>query len=145
MELMPASIPVQTPYIQAFCLQKRHSQPSRVRACQVTSVVSDSVTPWTVARQAPLSMGFSRRGCLEWVASPSPSPSDLYATVVTHVIFTYVIKLTLHYYFLKSAIFQEDLNNKKIILSICPCRWHFECYTFPYVIHISAWYQYSFA
>ena len=25
------------------------------------SVVSDSVTPWTVARQAPLSMGFSRQ------------------------------------------------------------------------------------
>ena len=25
------------------------------------SVVSDSVTPWTVARQAPLHMGFSRQ------------------------------------------------------------------------------------
>ena len=25
------------------------------------SVVSDSVAPWTVARQAPLSMGFSRQ------------------------------------------------------------------------------------
>ena len=25
------------------------------------SVVSDSVNPWTVARQAPLSMGFSRQ------------------------------------------------------------------------------------
>ena len=26
--------------------------------CSVTSVVSDSATLWTVARQAPLSMGF---------------------------------------------------------------------------------------
>ena len=35
------------------------------------SVVSDSVTPWTVAHQAPLSMGFSRffqTRILEWVA-----------------------------------------------------------------------------
>ena len=31
-----------------------------VSVCQVTSVVSDSATQWTVARQAPLSMGFSR-------------------------------------------------------------------------------------
>ena len=27
-------------------------------------------TPWTVARQAPLSMGFSRQRILEWVAVP---------------------------------------------------------------------------
>ena len=30
------------------------------RACSGASVVSDSVTPWTVARQPPLSVGFSR-------------------------------------------------------------------------------------
>ena len=30
------------------------------------------VTPWTVARQAPLSMGFSRQERLEWVPFPSP-------------------------------------------------------------------------
>ena len=35
------------------------------------SVVSDSVTPWTVARQAPLTMGFSRQGC--WRGLPFPS------------------------------------------------------------------------
>ena len=29
-------------------------------------------TPWTVARQAPLSMEFSRQGCWERVALPSP-------------------------------------------------------------------------
>ena len=31
-------------------------------------VVSDSVTPWTVAYQAPLSMGVFQARILEWVA-----------------------------------------------------------------------------
>ena len=33
------------------------------------------VTPWTVARQAPLSMGFPRQEY--WSALPFPSPGDL--------------------------------------------------------------------
>ena len=33
------------------------------------------VTPWTVPRQAPLSMGFSRQEY--WSGVPSPSPGDL--------------------------------------------------------------------
>ena len=32
-----------------------------MRACWVTSVVSDSVTPWTAPHQVPLSKGFSRQ------------------------------------------------------------------------------------
>ena len=39
------------------------------------SVVSDSATPWTVAHQAPLSMGFSRQEY--WRVLPFPSPGDL--------------------------------------------------------------------
>ena len=40
------------------------------------SVVSDSVvTPWIVARQAPLSMGFPRQEY--WSGSPFPSPGNL--------------------------------------------------------------------
>ena len=39
------------------------------------SVVSDSATQWAVARQAPLSMGFSRQEY--WSGLPSPSPGDL--------------------------------------------------------------------
>ena len=39
------------------------------------SVVSDSATSWTVARQAPLSMGFSRQEY--WSGLPFPSPEDL--------------------------------------------------------------------
>ena len=41
----------------------------------VASVVSDSETPWTIALQAPLSMGFSRRGY--WSGLPFPPPGDL--------------------------------------------------------------------
>ena len=33
------------------------------------------VTPWAVAYQAPLSMGFSRQEC--WSGLPFPSPGDL--------------------------------------------------------------------
>ena len=39
------------------------------------AVVPDSVTPWTVAYQAPPSMGFSRKEY--WSGSPFPSPEDL--------------------------------------------------------------------
>ena len=45
---------------------------SPVYAC---SAVSNSVTPRTVARQAPLSMGFSRQEY--WSGWPCPSPGDL--------------------------------------------------------------------
>ena len=38
------------------------------------SVVSDSATPWTVAHQAPPSMGFSRQEY--WNGVPFPSPGD---------------------------------------------------------------------
>ena len=39
------------------------------------SVMSDSVTPQTVAHQVPLSMGFSRQEY--WSRLPFPSPGDL--------------------------------------------------------------------
>ena len=43
-----------------------------VFCCVVShSVVSDSVTPWTVACQAPLSMGVLQARILECVAMPS--------------------------------------------------------------------------
>ena len=51
----------------------------------VTQVVSNSVTPWTVAHQAPLSMGFSREeywNGLSWLPSrdlpiPEVKPTSL--------------------------------------------------------------------
>ena len=41
----------------------------------LVAVVSDSVTSWTVARQAPLSVGFSRQEY--WRGLPCPPPGDL--------------------------------------------------------------------
>ena len=35
------------------------------------SVLSDSVTPWTAAYQAPLSLGILQARIVEWVAMPS--------------------------------------------------------------------------
>ena len=46
-----------------------------MHAGPVTSVMSDSATPCTVAYQAPLSMGFSRQEY--WSGWPFPSPGDL--------------------------------------------------------------------
>ena len=43
--------------------------------CVSHSVVSDSATPCTVARQAPLSMGLSRQEY--WSGLPFPPPGDL--------------------------------------------------------------------
>ena len=39
------------------------------------AAVSDPATPWTAARQAPLSMEFSRQE--RWSGLPFPSPGDL--------------------------------------------------------------------
>ena len=43
--------------------------------CQSLSRVQLFVTPWTIVRQASLSMGFSRQEY--WSGWPSPSPEDL--------------------------------------------------------------------
>ena len=42
---------------------------------QSLSCVQFFATPWTIARQAPLSMGFSRQEY--WSGLPFPSPGDL--------------------------------------------------------------------
>ena len=46
-----------------------------VCVCVSHSVVSEFVTPWIVAHQAPLSKGFSRQEY--WSGLPFPSPRDL--------------------------------------------------------------------
>ena len=46
-----------------------------MHACWVASVMSDSVTLWTVACQAPLSMGFYRPEY--WSGLQCPPPGDL--------------------------------------------------------------------
>ena len=46
-----------------------------VCVCVLLRDVPFNVTPWTVARQAPLPMGFSRQKY--WNGLPFPSPGDL--------------------------------------------------------------------
>ena len=46
-----------------------------VPTCSVAAVVLDSATPWTIAHQAPLSIGFSRQEY--WTGLPCPLPGDL--------------------------------------------------------------------
>ena len=51
------------------------SVPSSVRVCMLScSVMSDSATPWTVAYQAPLSMGCSKKE--HWSRLSFPPPGD---------------------------------------------------------------------
>ena len=44
--------------------------------CVSHSATPDSVTPWTVAHQAPLSMGVLQARILEWIAMPSSTGSS---------------------------------------------------------------------
>ena len=46
-----------------------------VTVCDSNSVMSDSATIWTVAHQAPLSMGFTRQE--SWRVLPFPYPRHL--------------------------------------------------------------------
>ena len=53
-----------------------HQLDTAFKSSQVArSVMSDSVTLWTIAHQAPPSMGFSRQEY--WSGLPFPSPGDL--------------------------------------------------------------------
>ena len=55
--------------------------------CLLCSVVSDSVTPWTVAHQAPLPMGILQARTLEWAAMLSSRGSSQHRdqTQVSHI------------------------------------------------------------
>ena len=56
-----------------LCCHKWQNTLIPCRSSVSCSVVSDSVIPWTTARQDPLSMGFSRQGY--WSGLPCPSPN----------------------------------------------------------------------
>ena len=56
--------------------EERIEPRSLVHLCDSRSVVSDPLrAPWTVAYQAPLSVGFSRQEY--WSGLPFPAPEDL--------------------------------------------------------------------
>ena len=62
--------------LQASDLLRMYDYICMYCVCLVTLVTSDSfATPWTVAFQAPLSVGFSRQKC--WSGLPCPPPGDL--------------------------------------------------------------------
>ena len=61
--------PSQGRFSRQFVMDYPRASPRESVSC---SVVSDSVTPWTVACQAPLSRGFSRQEY--WSGLPFPSP-----------------------------------------------------------------------
>ena len=54
------------------------SKIKKISNCVSRSVMSDSVNPWTVARQAPLSMGFPRQEY--WSGLPFPSLQGIFLT-----------------------------------------------------------------
>ena len=54
---------------------KQQQQMKPAAAAKLLSRVQLCATPWTVAHQAPLSMGFSRQEY--WSGLPFPSPRDL--------------------------------------------------------------------
>ena len=56
----------------------------------VLSRVQLFVTPWTIARQAPMSMEFSRQRVLEWVAV-SLSRGSSQPRVHTHISYVFCI------------------------------------------------------
>ena len=64
-------LPGMSLYLYSYCLHIT----TCVRVCSVTSALLDSVTPWTVAHQFPLSMGFSQQE--NWSGLPCPPPEDL--------------------------------------------------------------------
>ena len=61
--------PSQRHFSQQFIVDYPRASPGESVSC---SAVSDSMTPWTVACQAPLSRGFSRQE--HWSGLPFPSP-----------------------------------------------------------------------
>ena len=61
-------------------LPNHHLMIYLLSALCVLNHVQIFVTPWTVARQAPLSMGFSRQEY--WSGLPCPSPGDLPEPVI---------------------------------------------------------------
>ena len=66
------------PQIITFTTQiyfKYHIWGDTVCVCVSHSVVSDSLTPWSAARQAPLSVEFSRQEY--WIGLPFPSPGEV--------------------------------------------------------------------
>ena len=60
----------------SLCCQWKLTQQCKatVHVCYINSVLSNFATTWTVAHQAPMSVGFSRQECYNGL--PCPPPGD---------------------------------------------------------------------
>ena len=72
--LLPGLLPVCLPW----ALSQNTFSRTALRVYEVTSGLSDSATPWTVARQAPRSMVFSRQEY--WSGLPCPLLQGIFLT-----------------------------------------------------------------
>ena len=101
-----------------------------VRVCCHFSRVRLSATPWTVAHQAPLPMGFSRQGF--WSGLPCPPPEDppnseINPPILTSPTFSYsFLRLELKGYFLRNASIYPQVKTNSFV--ICSHRMN-ECFT----------------
>ena len=75
--------------------------------CYAQSVMSDSVTPWPVACQASLLMGFSRQEY--WSRLPFPTPGDLPNPGIEPVFPALVGRF--FFFFLLLCIFNQCITN----------------------------------
>ena len=61
-------------------LNEQEESKMQISTVCVCSVLSNSFAPsWSIAHQAPLSIGFPRQG--EWNGLPSPPPGDFWTQV----------------------------------------------------------------
>ena len=59
-------------FAEALTLHCDYLETELLEECVSFIVVSNSTVPWTVARQAPLSMEFSKQECSSGLLFPSP-------------------------------------------------------------------------
>ena len=72
---MACGILVPRPRIEPMLFTMKAWRPNHGGVCACAQSLQLSVTPWTVARQAPLSMGFPRQEY--WSRLPLTPPGDL--------------------------------------------------------------------
>ena len=85
--------------------------------CAATSVLSDSVTLWTVACQATMSMGFSRQEY--WSGLPFLPPGDLLDPGIKHM--SLVSPALARGFFSTSATWEAPVHLQGLLLNCCCC------------------------
>ena len=92
--------------------------------CYAQSVMSDSVTPWPVACQASLLMGFSRQEY--WSRLPFPTPGDLPNPGIEPVFLALVGRFFFFFYFYVFLISVSQIP--RIMSGTCCCCLLLRCF-----------------